>query len=91
MKKSELVSAIAAKSGYTKKDSDAMLNVILDCITEALQDGEKVSITGFGTFQVKERGEKKCINPRTKQEIICPASKAPVFKAGKTLKEIVNK
>ena len=91
MKKSELVSVIAEKGGWKKKDADVILNVVLDSITEALQNGDKVAITGFGTFQVKERGEKKCINPRTKQEIICPASKAPVFKAGKTLKEVVNK
>ena len=91
MKKSELVSVIAEKGGWKKKDADTILNVVLDSITESLQNGEKVSITGFGTFQVKERGEKKCINPRTKQETICPASKAPVFKAGKTLKEVVNK
>lgn len=91
MKKSELVSVIAEKRGCSKKDADIILNIVLDSITEALQEGDKVSITGFGTFQVKERGEKKCINPRTKQETICPASKAPVFKAGKTLKEVVNK
>jgi len=91
MKKSELVNVIAKKGEYTKKEADAILNIVLDSITEALQEGEKVAITGFGTFQVKERGEKKCINPRTKQETICPASKAPVFKAGKTLKEVINK
>ena len=91
MKKSELVSVIAEKGGWKKKEAETILNVVLDSITESLQNGEKVSITGFGTFQVKERGEQKCINPRTKQETICPASKAPVFKAGKTLKEVVNK
>lgn len=91
MKKSELVNVIAEKGEYTKKEANDILNIVLDSITEALQAGDKVSITGFGTFQVKERGEKKCINPRTKQETICPASKAPVFKAGKTLKEVVNK
>lgn len=91
MKKSELVNVIAEKGEYTKKEADAILNIVLDSITEALQSGDKVAITGFGTFQVKERGEKKCINPRTKQETICPPSKAPVFKAGKTLKEVVNK
>lgn len=90
MKKSELVNVIAAKGECTKKDADAILNVVLEAITDALKAGEKVSITGFGTFQVRERGEKKCINPRTKEETICPASKAPVFKAGKTLKEAVN-
>lgn len=91
MKKSELVNAIAKKGAYTKKEADAILNIVLDSIAEALEAGEKVSITGFGTFQVKERGEKKCINPKTKQETLCPACKAPVFKAGKNLKDIVNK
>ena len=59
-------------------------------ITEALQNGEKVSLVGFGTFEVKERAERTCLNPQTKETINVPASKAPSFKAGKALKEAVN-
>lgn len=90
MTKAELINSIAAKVDCTKKEADTALNAVIGAITEALEKGDKVAITGFGTFEVRERGEKKCINPRTKEETICPASKAPVFKAGKTLKEAVN-
>ena len=91
MTKTELISSIADKANCTKKDASAALEATLAAIQEALENGEKVSITGFGTFEVRERGEKKCINPRTKAEMICPPSKAPAFKAGRTLKEAVNK
>ena len=63
----------------------------LAAIEEALVNGEKVSITGFGTFEVRQRGEKTCINPKTKEKMVCPPSKAPAFKAGKALKESINK
>ena len=91
MTKTELINSIADKANCTKKDAASALEATLAAIQEALENGEKVSITGFGTFEVRERGEKKCINPRTKEEMICPPSKAPGFKAGKTLKEAVNK
>lgn len=67
------------------------INTVIDCITDAVAQGEKVQIVGFGTFEVRERGEKKCKNPRTGEEMITPAKKAPVFKAGKALKDAVNK
>ena len=79
MTKADLINSIAAKADCTKKDADTALNAVLG------------AITGFGTFEVRERGEKKCINPRTKEEMICPPSKAPAFKAGKALKDAVNK
>jgi len=91
MKKSELVAAVAAKADCTKKDAEQALNAVIGALTDALVAGEKIAITGFGTFEVRDRGEKKCINPRTKEEMICPPSKAPTFKAGKTLKDAVNK
>ena len=91
MTKTELISSIADKANCTKKDATAALDAVLASIEEALVNGDKVSITGFGTFEVRERSERKGINPRTKAEMICPASKAPPFKAGRALKEAVNK
>ena len=91
MTKTDLINSIAEKANCTKKDAGVALDAIIDSIQESLIKGEKVSITGFGTFEVRERGEKTCINPRTKEKMICPPSKAPAFKAGKTLKDAVNK
>lgn len=91
MTKTELINSIADKACCTKKEASYALEATLNAIQEALESGEKVSITGFGTFEVRERGEKTCINPRTKKTMTCPASKAPAFKAGRSLKEAVNK
>lgn len=91
MTKTELINAIADKANCTKKDAAAALDATLASIQEALVNGEKVAITGFGTFEVRERGEKTCINPKTKETMVCPPCKAPAFKAGKSLKEVVNK
>lgn len=91
MTKTELINSIADKANCTKKDAASALEATLAAIQEALVNGEKVSITGFGTFEVRERGEKTCLNPRTKQMMTCPPSKSPAFKAGKSLKEAVNK
>ncbi|MDI9482512.1 MAG: HU family DNA-binding protein [Bacillota bacterium] len=90
MNKTELVSAIAAKSGLSKKNSEAALNAMIASVEDALVAGEKVVLVGFGTFEVKQRAERKGRNPQTKEEIIIPASKAPVFKAGKGLKDKIN-
>ena len=91
MTKAELIAAIAEKSGMTKKDADAALSAVIDTITDTLAKGDKIQLVGFGTFEVRERGEKTCINPRTKEKITCPPCKAPAFKAGSALKEAVNK
>lgn len=91
MTKTELINAIADKANCTKKDAAAALDATVASIQEALENGDKVSITGFGTFEVRERGEKTCINPKTKEKMICPPCKAPAFKAGKSLKDAVNK
>ncbi len=91
MNKSELIAAIAAKTGDTKKDAEATLNAFIDVVTEALVKGDKVQLVGFGSFEVRKRAARKGRNPQTKEEIKIPASKAPVFKAGKALKELVNK
>ena len=91
MNKSDLIAAIAAKTGETKKDAEATLNAFVDVVTDALVKGDKVQLVGFGTFEVRKRAARKGRNPQTKEEIKIPASKAPVFKAGKSLKELVNK
>ena len=91
MNKSELIAAMAAKTGETKKDAEAALNSFVSVVTEALVKGEKVQLVGFGSFEVRKRAARKGRNPQTKEEIKIPASKAPVFKAGKSSKELVNK
>ena len=91
MNKAELVAAIAAKTGDTKKGAEASVNAFVDVITDALAKGDKVKLVGFGSFEVRKRAARKGRNPRTKEEIKIPASKAPVFKAGKALKDLVNK
>ena len=87
MNKAELVAAVAAKTGETKKAAEAFVEVV----TEALKKGDKIQLVGFGSFEVRKRAARKGRNPQTKEEIKIPASKAPVFKAGKALKDVVNK
>ena len=91
MNKAELVAAVAAKTGETKKTAEASVDAIVSVIKEALMGGDKVQLVGFGSFEVRKRAARKGRNPQTKEEIKIPASKAPVFKAGKQLKELVNK
>ena len=91
MNKSDLIAAIAAKTGETKKSAEAAVNAFVDVVTEALVGGDKVQLVGFGSFEVRKRAARKGRNPQTKEEIKIPASKAPVFKAGKALKDLVNK
>lgn len=92
MNKSDLVAQIATKSGLTKVDSTKALDALLETVEEALVKEDKVQLVGFGTFEVRHRKEREGRNPRNPEEKIhIPASKAPVFKAGKTLKEAVNK
>ena len=90
MNKAELIAAIAAKTGDTKKGAEASVNAFVDVVTEALREGDKVQLVGFGSFEVRKRAARKGRNPQTKEEIKIPASKAPVFKAGKALKDLVN-
>ena len=91
MNKTELIAALASKTGFAKKDAEKALNAFADVVTEALTAGEKVQVVGFGSFEVKERPARTARNPRTGEEIEIEASKAPVFKAGKALKDTVNK
>ncbi|MBR2743328.1 MAG: HU family DNA-binding protein [Clostridia bacterium] len=89
MNKSTLIATVAQKSGLSKKDADIAVNAVLDVVTEALKAGDKVQIIGFGTFEVKDRPARKGKNPQTGKTIDIPASKAPVFKAGKALKDTI--
>ena len=91
MNKADLIAAIAAKTGETKKSAEASVNAFVDVITESLVKGDKLQLVGFGSFEVRKRAARKGRNPQTKEEIKIPASKAPVFKAGKALKDLVNK
>ena len=91
MNKMELVSAVADKAGLSKKDAEKVINATVDAITAALKAGDKVQLVGFGAFEVKSRAARQGRNPRTKETITIPASKSPVFKAGKALKDAVSK
>ena len=91
MNKTELVAAVAEKSGLTKKDAERVVSAAFETITAELVKGGKVQISGFGIFEVKEREARVGRNPRTKEAIQIPASKAPAFKASKTLKDTVSK
>ena len=91
MNKSDLIAAIDAKTGDTKKSAEETVNAFVNVVTEALVKGDKVQLVGFGSFEVRKRAARKGRNPQTKEEIKIPASKAPVFKAGKALKDLVNK
>ncbi|CQR72920.1 DNA-binding protein HU [Sporomusa ovata DSM 2662] len=90
MNKTDLVKAVAQKADMTQKDAEKAINSVFAAIEEALANDDKVQIIGFGTFEVKTREERKGRNPQTGNEITIPASKNPVFKAGKGLKDTVN-
>lgn len=90
MNKSDLIAAVAAKTGETKKNAEASINALIDVIAESLKDGEKIQVVGFGSFEVRERAERKGRNPQTGKEMKIAAKKAPVFKAGKALKDAVK-
>nr|WP_297518803.1 HU family DNA-binding protein [uncultured Clostridium sp.] len=89
--KAELIASMAEKSNLTKKDAEMALKSFIESVQEALEGGDKVQLVGFGTFETRERAAREGRNPRTKEVIQIPASKAPVFKAGKEFKERVNK
>ena len=91
MNKSELVAAIAERANLSKKDAEKALVAFIEETTNALKNGEKVQLVGFGSFEVKTRAARKGRNPQTKAVITIPASKAPVFKAGKSFKDEVSK
>ena len=90
MNKTELAAAVSAKTGWVAKDSLVAVNAVFEAIQEELVKGESVQVTGFGTFAVKNRAARTGVNPQNGKKIKIAASKAPVFKTGKTLKEAVN-
>lgn len=87
MTKVELIAKVAAEADMTKKDAEKAVNAVFTAIADTLKDGEKVAVSGFGTFEVKERAEHAGRNPRTKEAIVIPASRSVAFKPGKNLKE----
>jgi len=89
MNKSELISAVAEKSGLSKKDAEAAITATLDVISETLAEGEEIRLVGFGTFEVKKREARMGLNPKTKEPVPIAATKVPAFKPGKALKDIV--
>lgn len=91
MNKAELIALTAEKTNVSKKDAEAVITAALDAITAALAAEEKVQLVGFGAFEVKSRAARLGRNPKTKEPIEIPASKVPVFKAGKALKDAVAK
>ncbi len=91
MTKTELISVVANKTGLPKAAAEKAINATTQAIVEALSKGNKVTLVGFGTFEVVKRASRKGVNPRTREPITIKASKAPRFKAGKVLKEAVNK
>lgn len=91
MNKAELINAAADKAGLSKKDTEAAVNAAIDVIAECLAEGDKVQLVGFGAFEVKCRAARIGRNPKTKEAIQIPASKVPVFKPGKALKDMVAK
>jgi DNA-binding protein HU-beta len=91
MNKAELISNVAEKTELTKKDSEKAVLAMLDTIGEALSRGDKVQLVGFGTFEIRERAARKGRNPQTGEEIYIDAARVPVFKAGKALRESVDK
>lgn len=91
MNKTELVAALAEKAEVSKKDAELVLHALTDTVTEELAKGEKVQLVGFGTFEVSERAARTGRNPQTGKTMKIKASKAPKFKAGKALKDAVNK
>ncbi len=91
MTKKELAEAVANEVDLSKKDAAAAVDAVLSSITKTLQKGQKVSLVGFGTFEVRNRKARTGINPKTKEPIQIPASKAPAFKAGKAFKQAINR
>ncbi len=90
MNKTDLVAAVATKAELSKKDADAAVKAVLEAVTEALADGDKVALVGFGTFDVKKRAARTGKNPRTGESIKIAAAKVPTFKAGAALKDAVK-
>lgn len=90
MNKGELITSIAEKTELSKKNVELCLNAFMESVVEALKRGDKAQLIGFGTFEVRDRAERKGRNPQTNEELVIPATKAAVFKVGKLLKDAVK-
>jgi integration host factor subunit beta len=90
MTKAELVERVAEKINLTKKQTEAIVNILLDSVTEALSEGDKVELRGFGSFRTRQRNPREGRNPKTGDAVFIPAKKVPFFKAGKELREMVD-
>ena len=90
MNKAELILAVSEETGFSRKDVEAGVNAALGIITRTLSQEEKVQIVGFGSFETKHRAERLGRNPKTRESVVIPATKVPVFKAGKALKDAVE-
>ena len=91
MTKTDLIAQVAANTEMSKKSAEQAVNAVFEALSKAMSEGEKITISGFGTFEVRERAERIGRDPRTSEEIVIPASKTPAFKAGKALKDAVAK
>ena len=90
MTKAELVEKVADRIHLTKKQTEVIVNILLTCVTEALSDGDKVELRGFGSFRIRQRNPREGRNPKTGDTVQIPAKKVPFFKAGKELREMVD-
>lgn len=90
MNKEQFVKKVAEKAGVTQKEANAVVSAAIEAIKEVLANGEKLQLVGFGTFAVKDVAERKGRNPKTGEEIVIPATKRPIFRAGQTLKSLVK-
>ncbi|HAG11939.1 MAG TPA: integration host factor subunit alpha [Desulfotomaculum sp.] len=90
MNKAELIAQVAEKSDLTKKDAERAVSALIEAVEEALVRGDRVQLVGFGTFEIRERAARKGRNPQTGQEIDIAATRVPVFKAGKSLREVIS-
>ena len=90
MNKAELIAQVAEKSDLTKKDAERAVSALIETVEEALVKGDRVQLVGFGTFEIREHAARKGRNPQTGQEIDIAATRVPVFKAGKSLREVIS-
>ena len=90
MNKTELVTAMAKRANLSQRDSERALDAFLEILGDTLSQGDKIQLVGYGTFEVRERAERTGMNPQTKEEILIPATRVPVFKPGKILKDMVH-
>ena len=90
MNKNDVTAAMAKRANLTQNEAERALDAFLETLGNALRDGEKVQLLGYGTFEVRERAERRGRNPQTQEEMVIPATRVPVFKAGKILREIVQ-